>query len=64
MNALDADGYSPFHNAVKLDNTKIIRYFIENGADLKGKSINGDSLLEVALNAKKQHARKTLMYNQ
>ena len=54
----------PFIMQSNLDNAKIVRYFVRNGADFKGKSKNGDSLLEVALNDKKQHVRNILIYNQ
>ena len=33
MNTLDADGYSPFHKAVKSDDENCLRYYIRNGAD-------------------------------
>ena len=57
--ALDGDGYSPFHKAVKSNNAEIVRYFIQNGTDLHKKTIDGDNAFEVALKAKGQKAFKT-----
>ena len=61
MNTLDGDGYSPFHKAVQSDDANILRYFIQNSANLKAKDIDGDKAFEVALKKKKQYAVKLLL---
>ena len=61
MNALDADGYSPFHKAVQSEDANILKYFIQNRVNLKAKTIDGDNALELALKSKKQYAIKLLI---
>ena len=61
---LIADGCSPFHKAVKSDDTKILIYFAHNGAEFKTKDIDDNDALEVALNTKKLDSCKILLYQQ
>ena len=63
MNTLDGDGYSPVHKAVKSDDAKIIRHFVQNEADVELKTRDGNNLLEVALKNKKTNAMKVLLLN-
>ena len=64
INAKDGDRFSPFHKVVKPDSTKILKYLIRNGAELKKKDIDGYDSVEVALSTKKQNAAKILFFQQ
>ena len=64
MNALEVDGYSPFHKAVKSDDANFMRYFIQNGANLNVKTTDGDNALGLALNGKKQYSFKIILQHQ
>ena len=61
INTLDADGASPFHKAVKLNNANILQYFAQTGAELKTKDVDAYDALEVALNTKKCKGTKILV---
>ena len=60
INALDGDGYLPFHDTIRSSDAKFMKYFLQIGAPLNLRNVVGNNAMEMALKSTNQHALKMI----